>query len=112
MTAAIASQCAYEQNPAAFWKIHDAIFDAQDVISPSNVWDKMQDLAAQQGLNAESFKTCMANPEIANQIKETMEEGHALTITATPTTFINGRRVVGPDKSLMDQSLSFIIKGY
>ncbi len=108
MTAAIASQCAYEQNPAAFWKIHDAIFDAQDVISPSNVWDKMQDLAAQQGLNAESFRTCMANPEIATQIKETMEEGHTLTITATPTTFVNGRRVVGPDKSLIEQSLAFI----
>ena len=46
MTAAIASQCAYQQSPAAFWKIHDAIFDAQDVISPSNVWDKMLDLAS------------------------------------------------------------------
>src|SRR5271165_2645419 len=36
MTAAIASQCVYEQNPTAFWKFHDAIFDAQDLITPSN----------------------------------------------------------------------------
>jgi len=107
MTAAIASQCAYQQDPGAFWKIHDAIFDAQDVISPSNVWDKMQDLAKQQSLDAESFKTCMSNPETEAQVKETIEEGHTLAITATPTTFINGRQVIGPDKSNLNQVISY-----
>jgi protein-disulfide isomerase len=107
MTAAIASQCAYQQSPAAFWKMHDAIFDAQEVISPSNVWDKMQDLAAQQGIPAENFKSCMINPETAAQVKSTIDEGHALTITATPTTFVNARRVVGPDKPMLDQYVTF-----
>jgi protein-disulfide isomerase len=107
MTAALASQCAYQQNPSTFWKIHDAIFDAQEVISPSNVWDKMLDLATQQGLNAEVYRACMANPETASQVKETIDEGHALTITATPTTFVNGRRVVGPDKSTLEQYIGF-----
>ncbi|MGA7793142.1 MAG: thioredoxin domain-containing protein [Candidatus Acidiferrales bacterium] len=107
MTAAIASQCAYQQNPAAFWKMHDAIFDAQDVISPSNVWDKLLDLATQQGLNAEAYRACMINPETASQVKESIEEGHALKITATPTTFVNSRRVVGPDKSLIEQYITF-----
>ncbi len=107
MTAAIASQCAFQQSPAAFWKMHDAIYDAQDVISPSNVWDKVQDLATEEGLNPEAFKACIINPETANQIKETIEEGHALSVTATPTTFINGRRVVGADKSLIEQHIEF-----
>jgi protein-disulfide isomerase len=107
MTAAIASQCAYQQNPAAFWKMHDAIFDAQDVISPSNVWDKLLDLATQQGLNAEAYRACMINPETASQVKASIEEGHALTITATPTTFVNSRRVVGPDKTLIEQYVKF-----
>lgn len=107
MTAAIASQCAYQQNPAAFWKIHDAIFDAQDVITPSNVWDKMLDLATQQGLNPEAYRACMINPETASQVKASIEEGHALTIEATPTTFVNSRRVVGPDKSLLEQYITF-----
>jgi protein-disulfide isomerase len=107
MTAAIASQCAFQQSPSAFWKIHDAIFDAQDVISPSNVWDKMLELARQLGLNAEVYQACMINPETASQIKATTEEGHALTITATPTTFVNARRVVGPDKPLIEQYITF-----
>jgi protein-disulfide isomerase len=112
MTAAIASQCAYQQSHAAFWKMHDAIFDAQDVISPSNVWDKMQDLAAQQGLNADAYRACMINPETASQVKSTIDEGHALTITATPTTFVNARRIIGPDKSLIQQYVTFIQSSY
>jgi protein-disulfide isomerase len=108
MTAAIASQCVFQQNPAAFWKMHDAIFDAQDVISPANVWDKMLDLATQQGLNADVYRACMTNPETVSQVKGTIEEGHTLTITATPTTFVNSRRVVGPDKSLIEQYITFM----
>jgi len=107
MTAAIASQCAYDQNPAAFWKMHDAIFDAQDVISPSNVWEKMQDLAKQEGLDTQSLTTCMSDPATEAQIKQTMAEGQALNISATPTTFVNARRVVGPDKSQLDQSVTY-----
>ena len=107
MTAAIASQCVFQQNPAAFWKMHDAIFDAQDVITPANVWDKMLDLATQQGLNADVYRACMTNPETVSQVKGTIEEGHTLTITATPTTFVNSRRVVGPDKSLIEQYITF-----
>jgi protein-disulfide isomerase len=107
MTAAIASQCVFQQNPSAFWKFHDAIFDAQDVISPSNVWDKMLDLVTQQGLNVEVYRACTINPETTSQVKETINEGHALTITATPTTFINNRRVVGPDKPMIEQYIAF-----
>src|SRR5580700_5725839 len=107
MTAAIASQCVFQQNPAAFWKMHDAIFDAQDVITPSNVWDKMLDLVTQQGLNVDVYRACMTNPETVSQVKGTIEEGHTLTITATPTTFVNSRRVVGPDKTLIEQYITF-----
>ena len=107
MTAAIASQCTFEQSPAAFWKIHDAIFDAQDVITPPNVWEKMLDLANQLGLNAEAYRACMINPKTSTQVMATIEEGHALTITATPTTFVNSRRVVGPDKSMLEQYITF-----
>jgi protein-disulfide isomerase len=107
MTAAIASQCAFQQSPSAFWKMHDAIFDAQDVITPSNVRDKMSDLATQSRLNPEAYRACIINPETAAQVKATIIEGQAVTITATPTTFINSRRIVGPDKSTINQYILF-----
>jgi protein-disulfide isomerase len=107
MTAAIASQCALQQSPAAFWKMHDGIFDSQDVINPSNVREKLQDLAAQLGLNAEAYKTCILNPETSSQVKATIDEGHSLNITATPTTFVNSRRIVGPDKPTLEDYIKF-----
>jgi protein-disulfide isomerase len=108
MTAAIASQCAMEQGQATFWKMHDAIFDAQDVISPSNVWDKMQDLAHQLGLNTDSYQACIINPETASEVNATIEEGHTLKVTATPTTFVNDRRVLGPDESTLEDFITFM----
>ena len=107
MTASIAGRCAFHQSPASFWKIHDIIFDAQDVITPSNVWEKMTDFANQLGLNAETFRACMANPDTVREIDQTTAEGHELSITGTPTIFVNGRRIVGPDESLLKQFIDF-----
>ncbi len=49
-TAAIAGRCAYMQDPAAFWKMYDMIYDNQDIISASNAWMKMSEYAGQIGL--------------------------------------------------------------
>jgi protein-disulfide isomerase len=107
MTAAIASQCVFQQNPAAFWKFHGTVFDQQDVISAANAWDKMIDLGHQLGLNEEAYRACMADPQTKATINETIEEGHTLNITATPTTFVNARRVVGPDKPILNQFITY-----
>jgi len=107
MTASLAGQCTIQQNSASFWKIHDIIFDAQDVITPSNVWEKMTDFANQLGLNVETFRACMANPDTAHEIEQTTAEGHELNVTGTPTIFVNGRRIVGPDEPLLKQFIGF-----
>jgi protein-disulfide isomerase len=107
MTAAIAGQCVFDQNPGAFWKFHDTVFDQQDVISAANAWDKMIDLGNQLGLNEEAYRACMAAPETKAAVNQTIEEGHTLNITATPTTFVNARRVVGPDKPLLNQYVEY-----
>jgi protein-disulfide isomerase len=107
MTAALATQCVYEQSPAAFWKMHDAIYDAQDAITPDNAWDKLLDLANQNGVSADAFKACMADPKTAAQIKSTIEEGHSVNIAATPTTFVNNRRLVGPNATSLNQYVSY-----
>jgi len=42
-TAAIAGRCAYQQDPKAFWKMYDLIYDNQEIISAANAWTKMMD---------------------------------------------------------------------
>ena len=107
MTASIGGRCAMQQSPASFWKMHDIIFDAQDLITPSNVWDKMSDFANQIGLTAETFRACMANPDTTQEVEKTTTEGHELNITGTPTIFVNGRRIVGLDESILKQFIDF-----
>jgi protein-disulfide isomerase len=107
MTAAQAGRCAYRQNPVAFWKFHDLIFDHQDLISPGNVWDKMQEYATQAGLSASALRTCMSDPGTQTQIQKSMDEGEALHIANTPTIFVNGHRLIGPDATTLEQFIRY-----
>jgi protein-disulfide isomerase len=107
MTASIAAQCAAQQDQPSFWKIHDMIFDAQDSITTSNVSSKMLEFAKQLNLNETAFQACLTNPDIQKKIDTTQSEGQELHITGTPTLFINGRRIVGPDQPLLIQYFEF-----
>ena len=96
-TAAIGAHCAYEQSPEAFWKVHDAIFDDQDAITPENVWDKLVSFASQAGLNADTFKACLSSADAQKAVDAEHAEGVALGVDSTPTAFVNGRPLAGGD---------------
>jgi protein-disulfide isomerase len=106
-TAALAGRCAYHQNPVAFWKIYDLIYDNQDIISAATVWDKMLDFAARVGLNADTFKSCMAGPQAAAEIDASLANGQLLEVRVTPTAFVNGRRISGADARTVQQYIDF-----
>ena len=106
-TAALGGQCAFEQSPTAFWKVHDAIFDNQDLISTENVWDMLMDFAKAAGLNGDAFKACMASPEAEKVVAANHDEGVALGVNSTPTVYINGRPLVGGDAPTLEQYINF-----
>jgi protein-disulfide isomerase len=106
-TAALAGRCAYQQDPKAFWKMYDSIYDNQDVISASNVYDKVTDYATKAGLNPEVFKACMSAPETAQTIDASIANGNLLEVRSTPTVFVNGRRIVGADPRTVQQYLDY-----
>lgn len=106
-TAALGAHCGFEQSPEAFWKLHDAIFESQDVISPENVWDKLVQFATAAGLNADTFKVCMSAPDTQKAIDESHAEGVALGVNSTPTVYINGRPLVGGDMNTLSQYIDF-----
>ena len=107
MTAALAGRCAYQQNHEAFWKVHDAIFESQEVISAGNAYEKMVNFAAQAGLDASTFRACMASPQTGQAITQSVKEGQALKIANTPTVFVNGRRLIGADRTLLEQYIQY-----
>jgi protein-disulfide isomerase len=107
MTAASAARCVHQLSPGAYWKFHDSIFESQDLISPSNAWDKLLDLASQFGVGTDSLKACMVDPATTKAIQDEEQEDETLGITSTPTIFVNGRRVVGPDVQLVQQYIDY-----
>jgi protein-disulfide isomerase len=106
-TAAIAGRCAYQQDPNAFWKMYDFIYDHQEIISAANAWTKMLDYASQSGLDAAGFKSCMATPEAGAAVNASRANGQQLDVNSTPTIFVNGRRIVGADPHLLEQYIKY-----
>jgi protein-disulfide isomerase len=108
-TASIGARCAYIQSPAAFWMVHDAIFENQDLISPENIWEKLLGFASSAGLDTDAFKACMSSPEAKKAVETNRADGEALNVNSTPTAFVNGRMLVSADKSLLDQYIKYEI---
>lgn len=107
MNAAIGAQCALDQSPQAYWQVHDALFDNQDVLSADNIWDKLISFATKAGIPADTFRACMTSPESKAAVQQQIEEAQSLKIQSTPTVYVNGRETIGGDPSAIDQYISF-----
>jgi protein-disulfide isomerase len=88
LEAARAARCAGDQGK--FWEYHRALL-AQPDMSDAGLQGKAQAL----GLDAGSFKSCLASDRHDASIREASAHGSALGVSGTPTFFINGRRLVG-----------------
>lgn len=110
-TAAVASQCAYEIDPSAVVRFRSSIFASQDQINVTNVRDTLLRLGEQAGIDRLKLAACMDSNASLPRVEADVREGDLLQVTSTPTSFINGRIVVGlqsPDEfyKLIDQALA------
>lgn len=106
-TAHLAAECTFKLEPAAYWKVHNAIFDQQEQITAENAWQKMLDITTGAGVNADAYKACITAPESKEHILRDLKEGQLLRIANTPTVFVNGRRIVGGDPNILRQYLEY-----
>jgi protein-disulfide isomerase len=94
--AAILGRCIYSQNNASFWGYHDWIFEHQSEITPENLKEKVTDYAkSDKNLDAANLAACAVSPGVREEVDRTETIGDSLKLSATPTLFINGRRMVG-----------------
>ncbi len=102
--AAEAAECAYEQGK--FWEYHDLLFERAPVLGVLS----LKAYAADLGLDTGTFNTCVDSGRKADMVAQDMEDGIEYGVGATPTFFLNGRRLVGAVpladfKSYMDAAL-------
>ena len=95
-SAAIAGRCIYQQNLGAFWKFHDWIYDHQTDITAENLKTQVLDFAKNApDLDSLQLGRCIDTKATEAEVDASIAEAHALHVDATPTLFLNGRRLVG-----------------
>jgi protein-disulfide isomerase len=84
--AATAAICAARQG--RFWELHDLLFQPRLSLSSRRIRDQVKTL----GLNPVEFRACVADRDLAAQIKRDVDAGTALGVTGTPASLV-GRRL-------------------
>ena len=99
--AAIASQCAAQQDDEAFWALHDFYFNNQDALTPANVVEQSRTALSGSSIDMNQWETCAGDRssevyrEASKQVTRTLEAGKEAGVTGTPSFYINGEKVEG-----------------
>jgi protein-disulfide isomerase len=93
--AANAARCAGEQGAAAFWEMHDLLFDDVEEWSQSEPLSVFSSFAADIGLDIPDFEKCFNVDRYRGQINEDLAVGQASGVTGTPSFLINNQLFVG-----------------
>ncbi len=95
-TAAIVGRCIYKQSLGGFWKYHDWIYEHQAEITYDNLKMQATDFAKTlPDVDSVELGRCIDTKATEAEVDASIAEGHALHVDATPTVFLNGRRLVG-----------------
>ena len=93
--ASVAGRCVYRQNAGSFWKFHDWIYRDQGLITVDNLNAQVMKWANENGVDAIQMGRCVETKTTDAEVARNLEEGRTLGVDATPTTFLNGRKLVG-----------------
>jgi protein-disulfide isomerase len=85
---ALGAVCAQEQGK--FWPYHDKVFGSQ--LNNPQTKDVVT-LAGSAGLDSGAFETCLGSQKAKDRLAAEIQEGVRGGVKATPTLFINGKRL-------------------
>jgi protein-disulfide isomerase len=104
--AAQMAECAQLQNPDAFWKVHDFLFQNQSTITNDNLRAKVDAaIAGDASLNKAAFESCVDQDLAVGPVQKSYATGQKYGVRATPTIFINGARFEGLRSASQIQTL-------
>lgn len=93
--AALSGKCVAAQGATPFWKFQHFVFQHQQEIDVQDAARQLRSLALLSGATAASYDRCVQSPETAQQLQVEIAREGVLGLTATPTLFLNGRRLTG-----------------
>ena len=108
--AAIAGECAGEQDQDNFWVLYDYYFNNQQQLNEGNIKEKSLEALAETKIDKDKWNDCYDNKKTADLVRADMEEGKSVGVTGTPAFIINGRFLSGAQpfpkfKAVIDDEL-------
>ena len=95
LTGAKYVECLGQANTDAVWKFIAAVYEHQAEVTEQNVDQMLKGYVKDAGGDPDTIAACVANPETAKRVMDSVALGEKLNLTSTPTFFINGRRLMG-----------------
>lgn len=94
-SAAQASECA--ANQGKFWQFHDYTYANQDGENRGGFRDaRLRQFAEKAGLDLTQYDSCMSSGETASRVRDDENEARKLSLSGTPTMFVNGQKINDP----------------
>jgi protein-disulfide isomerase len=105
--AAVAANCAGEQEAEAYWAYSERLFSMDLGLGA----EAYQEYAEEIGLDTDAFAECLESNRYEDEVLADFEFASQLGIRSTPTFFINGIALVGAQpydvfKQVIDQELA------
>ncbi|MGE5644891.1 MAG: DsbA family protein [Acidobacteriota bacterium] len=94
--AARSSVCFYNQSNELFWRFADFLFEHQTDIDSVNLTSKIGEFIGRTPeVNQPSYQSCVASTAPDMAILRDENSGVAAGVNATPTLFVDGKKIVG-----------------
>jgi protein-disulfide isomerase len=91
---AAAMECAGQQG--GFWAFHNVVFQQQAPENNGQITDEtLNTWAGDAKLDTAAFSRCLAEGKGVQAVTDDLALARRLSVTGTPTLFVNGRRMVG-----------------
>lgn len=91
-----AATCVAEQGDEAFWKMHDVLFEKQDVWKASRDPDQMfRSYAVVSGADGDAFSACFDDARSADRVTAANALAHEGGVRSTPTFFVGRQMIQG-----------------
>lgn len=105
--AAVAAECAKQQNPEAFWGFARDLYRDQTEITPQNLRQHIDDYTKSLGLDDKVMDACILGKSADAYVQQDLKDGNKVHVNSTPTFIVNGVPVVGLPSS---QTFDFVVK--
>ncbi len=105
--AAVAANCAFKQDPAKYWKVHDTLMANQRALAEAD----LESAAVAAGVDLAKWKSCRTEVAMEEEVRKDMADGEAVGVSGTPAFFINGLFLNGAQpyekfKTIIDRELA------